>query len=124
MKRSPITRTKSLKPVSDKRRLRSGKVGKMGIVRLYGPDLEALRRECFERDGYQCQYELRREDLPEYGMVRIFRCWQKVTWETGEMAHIRTKRNNGDTLDNVRTLCPTCHHREHNPKVVPAKDKS
>lgn len=110
MKRSPITRIKSLKPVSDKRRQRSGKVGKMGIVRLYGPDLEALRRECFARDRYRCK-----ECDCLLGMG--FDCLPRP-----EMAHIRTKRNNGDTLDNVRTLCPTCHHREHNPKVVPAKE--
>jgi hypothetical protein len=35
-----------------------------------------------------------------------------------EMAHVRGKRNHGDSLDNVRSLCGPwangCHAKEHN----------
>ena len=106
-----------IRPVSPKKKTRTGK---LGIVRLVGADLEALRRSCFERDRYICQ-----------------ECGAYVEWDddplyegdggrtpVGHMAHIRTKRNNGDTLDNVRTLCPKCHALEHaGGKPVPAKDR-
>ena len=80
------------------------RVGKLGIVRLTGKDMESLRRERFELDGYRC-----------------VDCGRGVSWEWGQLAHVRTKRNNGDTLENVRTKCAECHHREHNPKSVPRK---
>jgi hypothetical protein len=110
MKRSRIN------PISKKRRQRSGKPGKLGIVRLYGQDLEFLRRECYDRDEGRCQWV---EDglkcnklLPFHGPVFL----------RAHMAHIRNRRNYGDTIDNVRILCP--HHHlvgEHNPKSVPKK---
>ena len=47
--RKPIPR------VSKARRARSGVPGKLGIIRLYGPALEELREECWERDQGLCQ---------------------------------------------------------------------
>lgn len=103
LKRSPI------RPVSKKRRKRSGRPGKCGIVRLYGRDLEVLRETCFERDHRKC-VDCGRPLVLARGFI-----------DSMEMAHVRTKRNHGDTLDNVRSKCRDCHHREHNPKAVPAK---
>ena len=110
MKRSRIN------PVSNTRRSRSGKPGHCGIVRLYGADLTALRLECYWRDGGCCQWE-------ENGM----KCSKLLPvdgdiFTRAHMAHIKNKRNYGDTLENVRILCYQ-HHMiaEHNPKSVPAK---
>ena len=87
-------------------------VGKVGIVRRTGAALEALRWDCYYRDNQRC-----------------VTCKRWVRFERGEedsmhMAHVRGKRNNGDTLDNVRTKCGYCHLvLEHNPKSVPRKVK-
>jgi 5-methylcytosine-specific restriction endonuclease McrA len=87
-------------------------VGKLGIVRLTGDDLEALRRACFERDHYRCV---------NCGVGVIF---ERGYWYSGHMAHVRNKRMYGDTLENVRTKCMNCHLvEEHNPKSVPRKVK-
>jgi 5-methylcytosine-specific restriction endonuclease McrA len=72
--------------------------------RLKGKALEQLRRDCFERDLYRCQAE-----IPGFADV----CGNRVTWESGHMAHIGAKRRHGDSLDNVQTLCGTCHGLEH-----------
>lgn len=103
-------------PISKKRRARSGKPGKLGIVRLYGDDLQALRRECYVRDNGRCQWE---EDGVKCNKHLPF---EGMTDRRAHMAHIRNKRNHGDTLENVRILCPY-HHlvSEHNPKSVPPK---
>ncbi len=78
------------------------RVGKLGIVRLAGEDLAALRIECFQRDGWMCR---------ECGCEVAFRSTFMVP--KAEMAHIHAKRNGGDVLENVRTLCPDCHRKEH-----------
>lgn len=113
MKRTRLPRPKKrlerktrLRSVSPRRRARSGVPGKLGIVRLYGPDLTALRRMCFERDGYTC-----------------VDCHQLVAWDihdaralqlpVGEMSHVRNKRMYGDTLENVVTRCRSCHRESH-----------
>jgi 5-methylcytosine-specific restriction endonuclease McrA len=120
----------SLKPRKEKkkkgRKRKVSKVGKVGIVRLYGKDLEQLRRDCFERDKWHCRMCGRRVAW-SHGIS----CFADEDWAwsnslglpIGQMAHIRTKRNNGDTLDNVRTLCSDCHGKEHNAggKPCPAK---
>ena len=113
-RKSQLRRYTRINPVSVRRRARSGKPGKLGIVRLYGDDLTALRRQCFERDEYRC-----------------VDCGCLVAWDeeeatergipVGDMAHIKGKRNHGDTLGNVRTKCRRCHDREHRPKTVPSK---
>lgn len=87
------------------------KVGKLGIVRLTGKDYEALRLACWERDEGKCR---------NCGKNTLIGMPQECS-DAYHMAHIRTKRNNGDTLENVRTLCGDCHRAEHNPKAVPRK---
>jgi 5-methylcytosine-specific restriction endonuclease McrA len=77
--------------------------------RLKGFDLKLLRFDCFVRDEWKC-----------------VECKQEIQWErgytnSGHMAHIGAKRRHGDSLENVRTLCPACHHAEHNPKACPKK---
>jgi 5-methylcytosine-specific restriction endonuclease McrA len=74
------------------------------IVRLKGKDMALLRARCFVRDRYTCQ-----------------ECGYHGHWYGLDMAHIHGKRNYGDTLENVRTLCHRCHMLEHNPKSVPPK---
>ena len=104
-----------LRPVSPKRKSR---VGKLGIVRLVGKDLAELRLQCFERDGWRCQ---------KCGVI-VRDVPLSLDLHRAEMAHIHAKRNGGDTLDNVQTLCASCHKREHAggkpcpPKPKPPKD--
>ena len=99
--------------------------------RLNGADMEALRRACFERDGYQCQQVLRKWPTPgfEADLVSVFRCWKSVTWESGHMAHIVSRGRGGkDELSNVTTKCAECHigiEHSYGPsgqKPVPPKD--
>lgn len=87
---------------------------KPGIVRLKGKDMEALRIACYMRDAGRC-----------------VKCRIPVNLKEGQgypvmhMAHVRTKRNNGDYLGNVKTLCGRCHGLEHNGgKPVPAKERT
>jgi hypothetical protein len=44
----------TIRKVSKRRKARSGKPGKLGIVRLYGAAKTALRRHCYERDHERC----------------------------------------------------------------------
>jgi 5-methylcytosine-specific restriction endonuclease McrA len=107
---STIKRKTPVKRVSKKRGVPK-RVGKLGTVRLRGMALRKLRWECYVRDQGHCR-----------------ECNKAALWEYGEMAHVRTKRNNGDTLSNVRWLCNRCHGIEHSYgksgiKPVPAKAK-
>ena len=97
--RNPIARCKRPNRVSKKRRERSGKPGKLGIVRLYGDDLAQLRRECYERDEGKCQWDGCGKSVPFEGDL----------YTRGHMAHVKNKRMYGDTLDNVRWLCYEHH---------------
>ena len=87
--------------------------------RLKGNDLEALRRECWERDGGSC----RRCGRPtEYGLHHY---WP----QSFHMSHIKAKRIGGDHINNVETLCGGCHRELHNfgpsmTKPVPPKEGS
>ena len=61
---------------------------------------ENLRIACLLRDGYQCQQCGKRE-------VRL------------EAHHIHYRRNGGkDTLNNLLTLCESCHHGVHQGKLT------
>lgn len=101
MKRTAIKRYTPL------RKKRSTPRSHKFIVRLTGAALTKLRKDCFARDGYRC-----------------VDCAWPVTWDeeeaykfgfsVGEMSHIRAKRNNGDSLDNVVTRCRACHEKSHN----------
>lgn len=89
------------------------RVGKLGIVRLTGKALEALRRQCWDRDESRCQWD---------GCGRWCR-WERGFSDSGHMAHRHGRGAGGsDVLDNVRVLCGE-HHliNEHNPKAVPKK---
>jgi 5-methylcytosine-specific restriction endonuclease McrA len=95
------------------RRARSGVPGMLGIVRLYGGDLTALRNDCWTRDAGICQScgERTFKDARFDGDPLAY-----------DMAHIGNRRNHGDALDNVRVLCHRCHMREHSGgKPVPKK---
>lgn len=66
-------------------------------IRLKGKKLKALRLACFTRDKFRC-----------------VDCSRVVTWESGEMAHIVSKRlAPGDAIENVLTKCHRCHMAEH-----------
>ena len=124
MKRTPLPRQKTplkrytrIPPVSPKRRQRSGRVGKTGIVRLYGRALKQLRRQRFEMDKFTC-----------------VDCGLTVAWDrneaievglpVGELSHVRNKRMHGDTIENTRTRCQDCHRKSHNcgGKPLPRKN--
>lgn len=86
-------------------------VGKLGRVRLRGKALEALRRDCFTRDGYKCQCK------PSCGLA--------VTWETGDMAHIVSRGAGGsDILSNVVTMDHFHHLASHNCDGKPLAPKN
>lgn len=85
-------------------------VGKLGIVRLTGDDMEALRWECYRRDEAKCV------------ICRRWLRFERDREDSMHMAHIRNKRMYGDVIDNVLTKCSYCHLvLEHNPKSVPSK---
>ena len=64
------------------------------------------RAQVFERDGYRCQH------VKRVGS-EIYHCWNRVTWETGHLAHIQVKRMGGDTLANTFASCADCHRKYH-----------
>ena len=87
---------------------------KPGIVRVKGKKMDALRMFVFLRDKGCCTKCGRRVALTE----------EDATWRmpTMHLAHIRNKRNHGDTPENTRSRCPECHLvGDHNPKSVPPK---
>ncbi len=83
--------------------IRSGVPGKLGIIRLKGPALAALRRARFAMDHWKCAD-----------------CGRSVSWASGHLAHIVGRGAGGsDTMENTRTKCDDCHLvQEHNPKSV------
>jgi hypothetical protein len=94
MSQQEVIRFATKKP--KKKKAKKSRVGKMGILRLGPKDMKAARLRVFERDGYRC-----------------VRCGVPVTWESGELMHRRTKRNNGDADENLETGCKPCHRKEH-----------
>ena len=87
----------------------SVRVGKLGIVRLTGKDLEKLRRDCWYRDNFTCAACLTATNYePRYtGDPRAY-----------DMAHIKSRGAGGsDVLDNVRALCHSCHMKAHAGKL-------
>lgn len=83
--------------------------------RLKGAALQVLRLACFERDEGRCS---------ECDVPLIYSPATPFVSNGYHMAHIGAKRRHGDSLDNVRALCGSCHHREHNPKSVPPKTEN
>lgn len=52
-----------------------------------------IRRQVFERDGYECR-----------------RCGKRLTLQSGHMDHIVSKGDRGDTsVENGQLLCFDCH---------------
>lgn len=88
---------------------------KPGIVRLVGKDLQALRLACFMKYGGVCQ---------DCGRRVLLEAPDEAPYKA-DMAHRRTKRNNGDTLDNTILLCHEDHMRRHNGgKPCPKKERT
>jgi len=55
--------------------------------------VEAIRRQVFERDKYECRH-----------------CGALVTWKNGEMNEIKPKGDGGEvSLANCELLCYGCH---------------
>ena len=107
-------------PISKKRRARSGKAGKLGIVRLYGDDMLKLRGIAFLRSEGRCEMR------DGHGV----RCGYPITFENSELAHVRNRRMFGDTLDNVLMSCKErfdgrlgCHALSHNAGGKPCPKK-
>jgi hypothetical protein len=75
---------------------KKSRIGKTGTVRLIGPDMTELRKQAYLRANGFCE-----------------ECGIYTPWKSGELAHIKAKRRNGDSLDNVRWLCPSDHRKEH-----------
>jgi len=93
------------------------RVGKLGIVRLDGKDLNELRNQCYLRDNGMCV---------ECGRFIVEHPDSIFQANAYHMAHTRNKRMWGDTLENVRSKCWWCHGvKEHAnggmDKIIPAK---
>ena len=87
--------------------------GKTGTVRVTGSDMEELRRACFDRDGGRCV------------VCGVALLWERGEWLSMHMAHVRGRGAGGsDVLENVVSKCPGHHWEEHNPKVVPKKERA
>lgn len=85
-------------------------IGKLGIVRVTGPDMEALRWDCYTRDEAKCV------------ICRRWLRWERGSEDSMHMAHIGAKSMYGDVIGNVLSKCGYCHLvLEHNPKSVPPK---
>lgn len=98
-------------PCPKPKRWKRPKVGKLGITRLEGGDLKALREECYTRDKGKCV---------ECGKPLRF---EAGYWDSMHMAHIIGRGAGGsDVIQNVEARCLE-HHLVtlHNPKSVPPK---
>ena len=81
------------------------RTGKLGIVRLTGADCLDLRLRRWAADRGRCQD-----------------CGESTYWTPRfdgdplayDMAHIRNRRMYGDTMENTKTLCHSCHQKSHN----------
>lgn len=85
------------------------RIGKLGIVRLTGEALTLLRMKCWSRDNETCKA-----------------CGERVHFSARfagdplayDMAHLKSRGAGGSDLpSNVRTLCHSCHMREHAGKL-------
>ena len=90
------------------------RIGKLGIVRLTGKDMGALRTQCLSRDEHCCVKCGRwvMDDVPYWAFNKY------------DMAHKKNKRMYGDVLENVETMCHECHMKSHNAggKPLPRKE--
>jgi hypothetical protein len=82
---------------------------------LFGDDIEQLRRQVFERDGYRCTGEV--VDEVDGIIYHGERCDRPVAWDSGHMHHIQSRGKRGDdSLSNCVTVCDRCHNKLH-PRV-------
>lgn len=89
---------------------------------LRGRDMEARRREVFERDGYRCQMPVTRPKITSDGGISYedAKCGRWVTFEPGpnkgDLAHWPIARWKGrdDRASNLIAACKACHRRQHN----------
>lgn len=94
------------------------RIGKLGIVRLYGKAKTRLRQQCFDRDYNTC-----------------VDCGRLVAWDEeeaidfclpiGEMSHLVSLGAGGsDVISNVVTRCKWDHQKSHNcnGKPLPKKE--
>lgn len=97
-----------------------------GRIRLKGEAMAALRREVFERDGYQCQH-MKVVAIPWEPGKFYRKCNAVISWKSGHLAHIISRGRGGDdSLENCVTKCAHCHLViEHTnggaEKIVPCK---
>lgn len=77
--------------------------------RLKGEDMEALRREVFERDGYLCQHM--KVVMIDWKLGKLYKmCREPVSWESGHLAHVVSRGRGGkDEASNCVTKCAACH---------------
>lgn len=79
-------------------------------IRLKGAALEALRREVFARDTYQCRFPI----IGGEWNVLSHQCLRIVSWESGHLCHRKSRGAGGpDTAENTFTGCAECHSRQH-----------
>lgn len=102
------------KPTAAPKRRKQSRVGKTGTVRVVGVDMTELRKQAYLRSNGFCEMKLNAQ------------CGGYTPWKSGELAHIRTKRNHGDSISNVKWSCAGCHRISHaygpsNRKPVPPK---
>lgn len=83
-------------------------------IRLTGKKKRKLRQDCYERAGGHCE----ECDAPAP--------WDGGVMYRGHMAHIKSYgAGGGDTLDNVKWKCATCHvgnGGEHGPRWTNGKE--
>lgn len=68
-----------------------------GKLYLFGQDMACQRLSVFERDRKRCQH-----------------CGASIYWEDYHMHHVKHRGRGGDdSLANMKSLCLTCHRKEH-----------
>jgi 5-methylcytosine-specific restriction endonuclease McrA len=72
-------------------------------LKLGVEEYEYLRQQVLERDGWRCQNCGSPRDLHAHHLAK------------------RSKLGD-DALDNLITLCATCHRRQHHFPTIPRKD--
>ncbi len=90
------------------------RVGKLGIVRLTGKDLDHLRLLRWTLSKGICQ---------QCGRMTLLNPRFDGDPEAYDMAHIRNRRMYGDTLENTMTLCHADHMKSHNAGGKPCPTK-